>query len=356
MRRFLKINHKIKVCSFFVLILVATLSGCGGGSSKRNESPIIYTAGSYKDDSGKRIACYWKGTNCVPLPGNEAEAKSIEVFNGIVYTVGSYNNGEKNRACLWIGTNRKDLETNTDIACNAEDITISPGGTVFIAGSYYDTLKEVNTVCYWKVNGEVTERINLSVLEGKRESSAYSIAVSGDIVYMAGNYRDDALNYTGCYWKGEKRTDLADKTYIESIFISGEDIYVSGSNNGFPCYWKNGRPIDLALKENCKSGRARSITVFNGTVYTAGIYYDSSNEINSCYWTGTNRTELTEDLEINSYGEVHSITVGVDGIVYIAGYILRPDWNIYPCYWKGSTRFDLPGNAGKVYSITTSRY
>ena len=105
--------------------------------------------------------------------------------------------------------------------CWVNSIYVS-GGNVYVAGgySYYDGSSYSYRACYWK-DGE-TEIIDLNP-EGCSDSSAYSIYVSGNNVYVSGSYYDGS-SYIACYWKDGEKTDLVPKgtslSSADSIFVT----------------------------------------------------------------------------------------------------------------------------------------
>ncbi len=160
-----------------VIIIFSLITGCSGGGGG--------TEKIYPEGNRQKQACFWKisgaNTERLILPGvggYDAEAKSIIVVDGVVYTAGSYYNGQKWIACYWEGTTRRDLET--DGASRAESIIVN-SGTVYTAG-YIGRPNWNCYSCYWRDN----TRIELP--NDGSASMAYSIATSGDSIYIAGYY------------------------------------------------------------------------------------------------------------------------------------------------------------------------
>jgi hypothetical protein len=339
------------LCTLLCTILIAALAGCGGGNGGNGSG-----SDGDQDNNPQKIACYWRVAGetmeRITLPGVgsfDAEAKSIAVANGIVYTAGSYYDGKKWIACYWEGTARRDLETN--VASRAESITVK-NGKLFIAGGYYDTS---NRACYWTVNGSSVSKITLPVPavpdDGQRYADAFSIAVASDeTVYTAGFYINDNGDYTACYWKTTDRVDLTENSVANSIFISGTNVYVAGTCNTIPCYWMGGIKEELG-----SAGGIVSIIVVDSTVYAAVKYCNPSEEFKSCYWKGNERFDLQNDLADLTGCFVSSIAL-LNQTVYTAGYIGRLNMhNKTSCYWKDRVPTKLPndGSDSEAYSIVT---
>ena len=95
------------------LVISLALNVEGESSTSGAPSVKVYTAGFYKDGD-KEVACYWKDTTKIDLPGDDIHnsiASSIFVSDNTVYTAGSIRNNTI--ACYWKGENRTDL--NNDV-------------------------------------------------------------------------------------------------------------------------------------------------------------------------------------------------------------------------------------------------
>jgi hypothetical protein len=232
------------------------------------------------------------------------------------------------------------------------------GSGVYVAGSYLDS-SGADNACYWK-NGT---RTNLAV--PGYYSYAYSIAVSGNDVYVAGYYWDSSYTTeTACYWKNGTKIDLPVPaapggshvhSEAKSIAVSGSDVYVAGeySVNLLPpatgtgtdtaYYWINGTRTELAVPGGITRSYARSIAVSGSDVYVAGYYYDSSTSTETaCYWINGTRIELP-----GTPGDDNSASaIAVSGSdVHVVGY------SYGTCYWKNGVRTELSSSGGNVNDI-----
>jgi hypothetical protein len=107
------------------------------------------------------------------------------------------------------------------------------GGQVHAVG-YERLFGRKFTARYWK-NGEPVDLTTRG-----RDSSAQSVFVSGDDVYIAG-YEGLAARY----WKNGEPVRVAFLSFAESIFVDGSDVYIAGFAGKRARYWKNEEPVKL---------------------------------------------------------------------------------------------------------------
>ena len=189
---------------------------------------------------GIPYAKYWKNGTAVHLP-NGGFATSIYVLNNDVFVAG-IDTGQT-IAKYWKNGVGINLNTNGSDYSIANDIYVS-GNDVFVAGAlgeiidYGDGYMELilHSAVYWK-NG-----IPVNLPHGTRANSIY---VSGNDVYVAGQeYNGNSL--LAKYWKNGIPVNLPHGTQANSIYASGNDVYVAGDNNGKAKYWKNGLEVLLS--------------------------------------------------------------------------------------------------------------
>jgi hypothetical protein len=140
--------------------------------------------------------------------------------------------------------------------------TPTPETTISIpdkVGSSYN-----KRVRLWK-NGIKTPLIDLS-----GNASGNSVFVSGNDVYVAGF--DDKV---AKLWKNGVATNLTNgsgASAANSVYVSGGDVYVAGYENisgiDVAKIWKNGSPISLS--EGAWGARANSVCLVNNDVYAVG--------------------------------------------------------------------------------------
>jgi len=312
----------------------------------------VYLAGSYNDE-GTVTACYWKDgerkTLALPSGTNYSSASGIAVCanevgeGGSVYITGYYRVSDDFTACYWEDEVRKNLdlpigagESYTDaIAVCANEV--GEGGSVYIAG-HYTTDGGLNTIgCYWK-DGQRTDLVLPSGTNGIYAISA--IAVSGDVVYIAGSYRNENWQTRACYWKNGQITSLDEYYSTSAIALSGDSVYVAGyvaeMYYSAAYYWKD------TVKKALPSGEedystTTAIALSGNSVYITG-YYLKNDSFAACYWEDEIMTDLTFPADaVSSYALAIAIS---NGSVYIAG-SYSDNNKTTACYWKDGVRTDL---------------
>jgi len=234
----------------------------------------IYLAGSshYLDGTGGDAA-YLKNEIKVDLPSGSAGAIStaIAVSGSDVYVSGigingNTNNGPQNYiAKYWKNDNAINLTNGTNGA-EAWCIAVS-GNDAYVAGmewngrSYQDAsgnIEKKSVAKYWKNSQPVI------LTDGTEDAITTSIAVSGTDVFVAGTewngktYQIQGSTYIyrksiAKYWKNGQAVNLTDGTEdaeAKCIAISGTDVYVAGTVNGYATYWKNGVAVRLSNVES----------------------------------------------------------------------------------------------------------
>ena len=164
-------------------------------------------------------------------------------------------------------------------ACGGQNTNrLSPD--VYIAGTAFHN--GVPSAKLWK-NGE-----DQNLIDGSIPSSAHSVFVSGQDVYVAGDitlardYKSSPFTRAkqwddghAVLWKNGVIQYIEDEaSQARSVYVSGEDVYVGGSWEGngrghfgsVTAVWRNG------IREDYGEGRANSIFVFDGDVYAAGDF------------------------------------------------------------------------------------
>lgn len=299
--------------------------------------PNVYLAGFQQTDLD-RSATYWKNGQTVTLTyhvgGNYSNAWSIFVNQGDVYVAGEVYTGTIPQALYWKNGVAVPL-TNGSLSSRATSICVD-GADVYVAGSMQTPLSVGAT--YWK-NGVPT-----ILSDG---ASASVIYANNGKVYVAGERHGKGL-----YWSNEQEFELpADgTTYVNDIFVTGNDIYVAGRvepDNKQPIaqYWKNGVPV--ALTDGVHEANLNSIWVDGEDIYVAGEKQTETGMVPT-YWK--NGIAIT----LGRSGGAYSITVH-KGQVFVAGYENRNETLVSAKYWQNGKEVYMPKVMGNV-AVGTSIY
>jgi len=171
---------------------------------------------------------------------------------------------------------------------------------------------------------------------------------SGPTVYTAGEWGNTQYN-VAAYWVNNRLVSLTDTMHVSwarSVYVSGNDVYVSGvigttgsAYSNIPVYWKNGQAVQL------DSGNfdaiANAIVVANGNVYVAGEDYGYA-----VYWVNGQETRLSGAFVSSG---VSSMAVSGSDV-----YLLGIDTLRNPCYWKNGLLTVLPGTYAAASAIAVS--
>ena len=302
------------------------------------QSGDVYVAGT----SGG-VATIWKNGVQQYLIGTEnrtAKAYSIYVSGSDVYAAGEI----EGVATIWKNGEPKYLTGNI-FGSSANSVYVS-GSDIYVAGEersgdFMNSWGQRHSVAkLWK-NGIVQ---NLS--DVTKSSTASSVYVSGNDVYVAGT---DEWNVT--LWKNGEAQFLtrggANSKY--SVYVSGEDVYVAGIkdniNAGYGLtVWKNGEAQNLTLSGGSYNNGYHSVFVSNGDVYVAAFKYDEERDLHiATLWKNGVAQNLTDVTD----GDSSSESVFVSGCnVYVAGYSVESEKAML---WKNG-EVQILGN-GFAYSV-----
>ncbi|MBI2730287.1 MAG: hypothetical protein HYX40_05990 [Sphingobacteriales bacterium] len=234
----------------------------------------IYITGNsgYLDGTGGNAA-YLKNGDKIDLPSGSTGAMSTALavsgtdvyVSGIGITGNIYNGPQNHIAKYWKNGNAMNLTDGSHFA-QAWSIAVS-GNDAYVAGMEWNgrTYQDANgnpdqksVAKYWKNGNPVI------LSDGTEEAWANAITVSGADVYVAGTewngnpYQIQGSAYIyrksiARYWKNGKVVNLTDGTEdaeAKSIAVSGTDVYVAGTVNGYATYWKNGVAVRLSKVES----------------------------------------------------------------------------------------------------------
>ena len=258
----------------------------------------IYVAGWLANDyqsagNPPRLATYWKNGDAITLSGGTG-ANSIAISGKDIYVAGYGYDGGGTVAKYWkngIAVNLAQNAYASSIAISGADVYVAGyigtpyGGTM---GGFPPTYSQAK---YWKNGvGVLTDDPN--------ESQAWSIAISGTDVYMAGGggYNNPASTGVARYWKNDHRVYLpvSNSSVARSVAVAGTDVYVAGSEGSFDTwrtfarYWKNGEAITLTDGEV-----ANAIAISGTDIYVAGYAIEGNNYV-AKYWKNGSPVKLSD--------------------------------------------------------------
>jgi len=211
-------------------------------------------------------------------------------------------------ATVFLGCDNKEDEEYIEVD---ELLALEPN--MYLVGS----LSGKNNIAkLWKSG----ESINLT--NGTYDACANSIYVSGNDVYIAGienTNKETAVNgystnYFAKQWKNGTAQNLTDGTLdarANSVFVSGNDVYVAGQidtdYSRFAVLWINGE------EQYHGEGVANSVYVSGNEVYVAGSRWLPNKQTRAVLWKDGEAQYFTDGSEATS------VFVS-GGNVYVAGY------------------------------------
>lgn len=228
-----------------------------------------------------------------------------------VYVAGYTTVSTVRKATYWKNGEPQILSDNES---TANSIFVS-GDDVYVAGHVTDS-ENIMCATLWKNGTALT-------LENVYASSANSVFVAGGDVYVAGYYMDMSYKYFGILWKNENSHLVVESAYTSSVFVSGSDVYVGGNTtdaswNSFATIWKNDQAQTL------EGQQVNSVYVAGGDVYAAG----SDNYSKAAFWKNGAITTLNT-------GSTRASSIFVSGSdVYVAGYLADENYNNDATLWK----------------------
>lgn len=369
-----------------LLTCLAASTACNkhnsGSTSNSARSVDIYVLGTSNDS-----LIYWKNsqpTLLTGINGYHAYGDGIAISGNNVYVSGgssaiqlsAYGN-------VWINAIASPLADTAGNTTNTETSAIFVHGSdVFVAGIVqYDTTHGIpytNDSAVYPLFGKVAtlwRNGQPAFLPGyKLLASGYSggsvethsdyvsgIYISGNDVYVSGGStsyyadKDSSMEFAR-YWKNgvninlspglvEKNgTTVVDYPVTTGIFVNGNDVYLSGLRGyNQALYWKNGSPVFLTTQQTYGAA-ANAIFVTGNDIYVAGNQADASGNNHAVYWKNGSVNQLSNNLS-----GAYAITI-MNGDIYVAGvdYINGIG---YATYWKNGVPTHL-GNNGSAQAIT----
>ncbi|WP_295959620.1 Ig domain-containing protein [uncultured Alistipes sp.] len=227
----------------------------------------VYVTGHYKDENNVVIPALWKNGEIIRLeiPGgvsrSDITTNSVFVSGGDVYVGGSSLNYT---TVLWKNGHPELLAK----LGNAHCVFVS-GQDVYVAGNRRNETGDYRAA-YWK-NGTAVD-----LTDGAAYARIFSIAVAKGTVYAAGT-ENPAEGVVSRLWTDGVVTPLEeDGKAIYGITVSEKgDVYLAGESDRKAMLWKNGKRTMLP-----DGGTAFSVFVYGDDVYVSG--YD--RYLHACLW------------------------------------------------------------------------
>jgi len=224
---------------------------------------------------------------------------------------------------------RESMPQNTGEQSSTDMANTQPN--IFVVG-YEKNSRGKSVATLWK-NGK-PQRLS----DGLTDASATSIFVSGGDVYVAGT-EGEMMKKRGVLWKnGEKIGESTVGSFsvrATSVFVSGKDVYMTATASNLvelanaAVLWKNNdRPNILASGQ---SASAHSVFVSDGDVYVAGNQGSINNNVAVLWKNG-----VPQILSNSGYGAMACAdSVYVSGKnVCVTGYVLDAKGRFQGVLWK----------------------
>jgi hypothetical protein len=324
-----------------ITITVPELAGTGvievASQTSSAQGPVftynydVYVVGAEVDDTGTNtyLAKYWKnGVSTTLTHGGATDAfgYAIYVEGKNVYVVGQ----DGGRAAIWKNGAMTLLGSNPTGYSEATGVVVL-NGDVYVSG-HEENSNSFSVARYWK------NSIAVPLGDETHHSFAQSITSNGKDSYIAGAKIDDNGTSHATYWKNGA-SFMFDQGYAYSIAIDGNDVYMAGkgynpstSQSTASC-WKDGAPFWLTSGLN--HAQAVSIAVSSGDVYVAGVEITSPNHRQMKYWKNGVEALINGTKAASPTG----ITLGGND-VYVSG-TETTNSILVAKYWKNGTGVEI---------------
>ena len=269
-------------------------------------------------------ASYWIDNESFDLEGSGAEAYSIAVHDGDVYTA-----GRDDGACYWKNTTKNKLSGGDS---SGYGIAIKENGDVFIGGYYMNNhhyviparWKNGNRSNLSKPSGGDGEVLDVKIYDGTPYFFGMSMAPNSMLGYLPkasywkGNTRNDMPNGGG--WQkgiygGESYGGFVDET---GVYVAGkidwigevddEDNDIPGTGGTYAHYWHNGTKVDLlgGVFNDMWVSTAYDVAVSDGYVVVTGDVATETQTQVPAIWVNDVLTKLEGD---NTHGVAKAVYI-----------------------------------------------
>jgi len=309
----------------------------------------VYVAGYEYNAQNKNVATLWKNGKAQNLTDGtqDAKANSVYISGGDVYVAGyEYNAQAQSVAKLWKNGKAQNL---TDGTCDAEANSVFvSSGDVYVAG--FEASGQEYTEWYGTYNCYVAKLwkngVAQSLTNGTFEAKANSVFVSGDDVYVAGYERGEYDYYYAKVWINSVVQNISnDNSIANSVFVSGSNVYVAGWEGVYlsAAVWTNSVAQNIITGSMYASYYANSVFVSDNNVYAVGSRSYSQRSMSSqsaILWKNG------EDIS-STYGAFASSVYVSGDDVYVAG---RQE-DIGAMIWKNDVAQELSDNYSSANSV-----
>ena len=279
----------------------------------------------------KQIAFYWNNGKRIELSGgignNGSDSDGISIYNGTIYIIGRYWNGNTMMPCVWINNEKNDLSIGSDglkdSGGRASSISINKS-EVLIGGDWSKDNRSVP--CYWH-NGS---RIDLPYPKDGIDATVESVYINDEHQYACGFFYQGA-NPHACYWIDGTYNELKILNETTSgaykILQSENALYICGDyqikNKQYGYLWKNGSVINIE-----DSISALDFAEYKGMIYVLGV----NTRYSVFYWNGTTKQNLAPDSDGETGYDLRKIIVYSDKIYTCGAYTWDQGYSRQGCY------------------------
>jgi hypothetical protein len=340
---------------------------CYNDKDKNGEGNSVYVAiYEYPNSSNSSVPKLWKDgvfTNLSNSTGR-AYATSVYVFGNDVYLAGHkdafipFNNQTYLVSYAQLWKNGEELTIGSEYS-QATSVFVANNNDVYVAGYEYviqdaGALKsagfspfEPDFVCKYQLPEKAAAVTKSSSLDAKRQcfatlwkngkaqyltdgnylALAYSVYVTGNDVYVAGEERNAQGKSVAKLWKNGNVQNLTDGSYsagAKAVFVKGNDVYVAGYEHNaqgmsVAKVWKNGAAQNLT-NGTTLHGWAHDVYVSGNDVYVVGseinITQQGGGHVAQLWKNGVSQN-LPDDR--NTTSQAHSVCVSGND-VYVSGH------------------------------------
>lgn len=231
--------------------------------------------------SSPAVAIYWKNgaSGRTELTTAAADAKGIALSGDDVYVVGFTGSGTGARAVYWKnGGTAIPFSPQGARASEARGIAVSDSG-IYVAGfERTGSSSSTDAAKYWKING--TDITAVAFNSGEKPAQANAVTVADGDVYAVGfeNFGNGEKNAAVCWINGGdyqaggktvKLTDGSAAAQAYSAAVAGDAVYIAGTdkvgNIDRAMFWKVDRSsyavTSVPLSDGTKTASARAVAV-----------------------------------------------------------------------------------------------